>query len=470
VALQPAEVKLLTELANKLQNAAPTDDLMDAYYEGQQRLEHIGIAVPPELRKFETIVNIPRIYVDSLADRINLKSLMLPGTDVADKSLMEGWEANNLDSEFNLTVLDKFVYGRGFMCVGTNEEDKEHPLITVESPREMICQINTRTRRVEAALRLYGAPEDDRTNPQSATLYLPNETIWLSKSTTGADIGKWVESHERDRHNLGRVPVVPFINRRRSGRWSGVSQMNDVIHLTDAAARSLTNLQIAGETHAVPDKWAVGVSKGDFADKDGKLLPVWEAYFTSLKATANPDAKFGQFTASSLSNFHETVNHYMNLAAAVTGLPMRYFGQNTANPPSADGIRADESRIIKAAENHCRYLGDDIGRVFALYMRFRDGVWPDGSLIKAEWYNPATPTVAAIGDYVMKMHTEGILSREGSWDELGWSEARKQREREYFEREAIDPLLARVTREVDTRPLTPQEPVGGDASGPVVGG
>ena len=26
----------------------------------------------------------------------------------------------------------------------------------------------------------------------------------------------------------------------------------------------------------------------------------------------------------------------------------------------------------------------------------------------------------------------GILSREGAWDELGWSEARKDKEREYF--------------------------------------
>jgi len=42
----------------------------------------------------------------------------------------------------------------------------------------------------------------------------------------------------------------------------------------------------------------------------------------------------------------------------------------------------------------------------------------------------------------VKAKASGILSREGAWDELGWSEARKSRERGYFEREAsADPEL-----------------------------
>jgi hypothetical protein len=456
VALRPEETAALTDLAERLDDSRTADILNDAYYEGSQRLEHIGLAVPPELRKFETLVNIPRIYVDSLADRINHKALLLPGKDVADEALMEGWEANNLDSEFNLTLLDQFVYGRGFMCVGTNEEDADHPLITVESPREMVVRVDTRTRRVIQALRLYGVDEDSN-DPKKATLYLPDRTVWLEK-----DQGKWFEV-DVDDHMLGRVPVVPFINRRRSGRWYGVSEMADVISLTDAAARALTNLQLAGETHSVPARYALGVSKGDFADASGDPLPVWQAYFTSIWATANPDAKVGQFSASSLTNFHDTVSHYMQLASGVTGLPMRYFGQNSANPPSADGIRADESRLVKKAEQKMAYASDSLGEVFALYARFRDGEWLEGARIKSEWHDAGTPTVAARADAAVKLHAEGIVSREGTWDELGWSEARKDRERGYFEREGIDPILARVIRPVE-------EPTVGDAGGPVIGG
>jgi hypothetical protein len=217
-----------------------------------------------------------------------------------------------------------------------------------------------------------------------------------------------------------------------------------VIGLTDAAARSLTNLQLAGETHAVPGKYALGVSKGDFADADGNPLPVWQAYFTSIWATENKEAKVGQFTSSSLSNFHETVNHYMQLISGITGLPMRYFGQNSANPPSADGIRADESRLIKAAESKMVNLGDALGDVFALYVRVRDGEWISGARIKSEWHDAGTPTIASRADAAVKLHAEGIISREGTWDDLGWSEARKARERAYFEREALDPVTQQL--------------------------
>ncbi|MGN6245122.1 MAG: phage portal protein [Motilibacteraceae bacterium] len=437
MALSLDETTTLTALARESLRLSNTDALMDAYYEGQQRLEHIGLAVPPELRRFETVVNWPSLVVDSVTERIRLKSLMLPGQDLADPGLQEGWDANNLDSEQHLLWNDKCVYGRAFLCLGTNDEDPEHPLITVESPLEVTVSIDPRTRRVRAALRLYGQTEDDPT-PSLATLYLPDVTVWLERVE-----GRWRETL-RDEHRLGRVPVVPFFNRRRTGRWTGVSEMARAISLTDAAARSLTNLQIAGETHSVPQKWVLGMSKGDFVDADGNPIPAWQSYFSAIWANQNKDAKVGQFTASDLKNFHETVNFYGGLLAGVYGLPIRYMGQLTANPPSADGIRADEARTVLRAERHMAADGDQLGRAFAIYLRLRDGEWiTNGDRIKAEWHDAATPTYAAKVDGIQKL-TGGapILSIEGGWDELGWSETRKQRERDYFQREATtDPIL-----------------------------
>ena len=42
----------------------------------------------------------------------------------------------------------------------------------------------------------------------------------------------------------------------------------------------------------------------------------------------------------------------------------------------------------------------------------------------------------------MMSGTVPVLSREGAWDELGWTEERKQREREYFAAQQADPLVA----------------------------
>lgn len=428
---------LVTEHENRLSWSAGRDTLNDRYYEGQQRLEHIGLAVPPELRKFETAANWGRVTVDTIATRQKMKTFYLPGEDVASEALREGWDANNLDSEAQLLGREKLILGRGFVSVGSNEEDPEHPLIQVESPRELSVMVNNRHRRIDSAARFFGEAEGTM-QPRYATVYLPNQTLWLERGPGG-----WVVN-DRDDHNLGRVPIVMFLNRRRVGSWSGVSEMADVIPFVDAAARTLTNLQLAGETHSVPQKYVLGMSKGDFVDKTGQPIPAWEAYFNAIWANANKDAKVGQFAASDLKNFHETVNHYAQLVAGLTGLPTRYYGINTANPPTEGSIVADESRLIQNVEAKNAEDGNAWGWVMGLYERFRTGEWINGSRIKTEWFNPATPTQAQTSDAVTKLYAngQGAISRESVWDELGWSEGRKKREWERIERESRMALTA----------------------------
>jgi hypothetical protein len=106
-------------------------------------------------------------------------------------------------------------------------------------------------------------------------------TIWLSGSASG---NRW-EEVDRDEHRLGAVPVVPLINRGRLTQRDGVSEIVDVMPLTDAAARALTNAQVATEVAAIPQRWVAGMSKGDFADQNGNPLPAWQAYFGAVWAT-----------------------------------------------------------------------------------------------------------------------------------------------------------------------------------------
>ena len=440
MALTPEVSGLFDSLSQQAATFTAADSLMDAYYEGAQRLEHIGLAVPPELRRFETVVNWSRVAVDSIEQRLRVKSFILPGEVKANAVLREHWDANNLDSESALLHRDTLIYGRGFVCVGANPDDKDHPFITVESPRELTALVDAKTRRISAALRLYGGTVD-QPEPTLATLYQPNSTIWLERDSSG----NWTE-YDRDDHNLGRVPIVMFLNRRRTGSWSGVSEMKDVIPLVDAAARSLTNLQIAAETHSVPQKYVLGMSKGDFVDAAGNQIPAWESYFSAIWANQNEKAQVGQFTASDLKNFHDTVNHYANLVASVTGLPTRYLGQSSVNPAAEGAIRADESRLVLNTEGKGANLGDGWAWVQGIAERFRTGSWPDSNRIKTEFFDAGTPTFAQKSDALTKLYAGGVgvLSREGVWDELGWSDARKDKERGYFETESQDPYLARL--------------------------
>lgn len=426
------ELALVGDLEKQREALASKDDVNGKYYEGSQRLEHIGLAVPPELRHFETVVNWCRVTVDSIEQRQRVKSFILPGEDLGSQVLREHWDANNLDSESRLFHKDSLIYGRSFVAVGSNEEDPEHPLITVESPLELTCRVDPRSRRISSALRLYGGTEEEP-DPTLATLYLPDATVWLEKAKGG-----WQES-ARDDHGLGRVPIIMHLNRRRTGSWTGTSEMADVKKLVDAAARALTDAQLALETIVVPKRYVLGVSKGEFVDQAGNPLPVWQAYYGALYATSNSEAKVGQLPGASMDNFLKTVDHYAGLVSSVTGLPTRYLGQTSVNPAAEGAIRADESRLVLNVESKNDAAGDSWAWVMALAERFRTGEWLPANQVKTEWFDAGTPTFAQKADGVQKLHGGApIMSREGAWDELGWSDARKERERGYFARELSD--------------------------------
>lgn len=390
-------------------------EALDAYYRGEQRLEQLGLAVPEDLRKFVTIVAWPGTQVDAVEERCDVEGFRLPGQPEADKGLAEVWQASDLDDESQMGHTDSLVFGRSYACVGTGET-RDLPLVTVESPLEMVHEWSPRDRTTAAAARFY---RDDSAGDAilRATLYTPDVTTWLQQVDN-----EW-EIEDRDEHKLGRCPVVPLVNRGRSHARYGLSEMGRIITLTDAAARALTNAQVATEVMSLPQRWAAGMTAADFQDPVTKeQKTAWEAYFGAVWATKDKDAKFGQFNAADLKNFETIVNHYAQLVSGVTGLPMRFLGQLSANPPSADGIRADEARLIKAAERKCRSWGASWERVMRLVRHFQTGA-DDPQLASMEtlWRDPATPTRAQSADAAVKLYEAGISSKRQARRDVGYS-------------------------------------------------
>src|SRR5699024_3401726 len=161
-----------------------------------------------------------------------------------------------------------------------------------------------------------------------------------------------------------------------------------------------------------------------------------EAYFDAIHMLRDKDAKVGQLSAADLKNFETAISIAAKQASSVTKMPPDYFGISTTNPAGEGAIRASEARLIRSVEAQNTQMGVSLGWVGALALRFATGEWVQGNRIKVEWFDPATPTVDQRMD--AKAKAQGILSREGAWDELGWSEARKDREREYFRREEAE--------------------------------
>lgn len=435
--LSADEKKIVNRLSAKIRNDYPRLKKFDNYYEASQRVKHIGIALPVEIAEdFEVILNVPRMAVDEPARRQSLRFFYRVGDQTkADNALMEAWEYNNLGSKSRLLGKETRIFGRSWAMVGTNPEDAAHPLITLEDPRNVACDIDVRHSRARAGLRIY---RDEDAKKTLGTLYLPDSTTHLARSTRG-----W-EVTDRDDHKLGVVPIVGFLNRPRAGDYGGTSEMSDVIGPTDAIARMITNMGVAGDTHAVPSRWAAGINKADFVDEKGEMLEEWKAYFTAIRATENKDAKFGQFEASDLKNFHESVNNLLAWCALMLGLPTRYTNPNTVNPASEGAIYADLERLVQNVNDMNLFDGDSWSWVMGLEERFRRGEWGPPNSIRARWHDPETTTFSQVVDGLIKLRSVGAVSIEGMWDEMGWDEARKRQEKTRLTDEQSDPVLSHL--------------------------
>lgn len=420
----------LNRLKRRHEAELPALRQLDDYYEGLQPLSYMHPELLKELDKRirKVVVNWPRLIVDAVEERIDVEGFRRDTDSEADKGLWEMWQANDLDEASQQAHVDAMVMRRSFITVGANEDDKELPLITVESPLQMHVDIDPRTRKVRAALRHWCDDEaalDGQVREQYATLLLPDETIHYE-----FDQG-WTEV-DRDEHGLGVVPVVPLVNRPRLMYPLGISELADIVPISDAACKIATDMMIAAEFHAIPRRWVFGADKEDFQDVDGNPLSTWSQLMGHLWANEKGPGEIvaGQFPESDLANFHNTINSLARLASSLSGLPPHYLGYSTENPASADGIRSSEARLVKRAERKERPWGGSWERAMRLAERIRDGEWNEKSRsLETIWRDASTPTEAAKADAVTKKKTAGIIDDEQAWEDLGYTSTQRERMR-----------------------------------------
>ena len=115
MALSPTEIDLIGKLQRAHEGTAAADERLERYYQGRQRLEQLGMAIPPSMRHFLVISNWGRVVVGTKADRQQVRSLFLPGEETADPQLRAIWDASNLDAHVQMFNRDRMIFGRAFL-------------------------------------------------------------------------------------------------------------------------------------------------------------------------------------------------------------------------------------------------------------------------------------------------------------------------------------------------------------------
>ena len=87
-----------------------------AYYTGKQRIQHLGISIPPALRNIEVAVGWSGTTVDVIEERLDWFGWV---SDNADSfGLRDVYVGNALDVDSGKAHLDALIYGTGFGDVG----------------------------------------------------------------------------------------------------------------------------------------------------------------------------------------------------------------------------------------------------------------------------------------------------------------------------------------------------------------
>lgn len=478
-----AALAALTGLESRHRQEITELERLNAHYEGRQPLTYMAPELVAELgsRLRQVVVNWPQLVVDSLEERLDIEGFRMGGSADADEGLWGIWQANNLDQLSPMAHVDAMVMRRAYVSVSPRGEadadpssgvDADVPLITVESPLQMIAVTDPRTKRVRAAAKWWSDDFGGDSRVRAA-VYLPDSTSWWVRDAKG-----WILDEDGspgvNEHDLGVVPVVPLVNRPRivvpgGQAVDGSSDLDTIVPLSDAACKLATDMMVTAEFHAMPRRYAIGVARDDFVDANGNPIGsfsrvagrVW-----STEASKQDGVEMGQFPEAQLTNFIQALTHLAQMVSSVSGLAPHYLGMTSDNPASADAIRSSDARQVKRAERKARSFGESWERVMRLALLVRDGRVPgEAAQMETMWRDPSTPTIAQTSDAVVKRFQSGIVPKRQSREDLGYSAVQIERMEEQDAAEAdlasrafgINPPTMPGMSQVDSTPVVEGE-------------
>lgn len=397
-------------LRRKLNQKRQRVNLRYKYYDMKNYTRDFGISTPPELRAFNSSLGWCAKAVDSLADRVVFNEFR---NDIL--AMNEIYQMNNPDILFRSAELSAMIAGCAFIYIQPAEKKNEVPLMQVIDGANATGIIDTVTGLLKEG---YAVMERDEYGTVLTEAYfLPNETLVYNKGKSGA---------MRIRHVVNYPLLVPVIYRPGAKRPFGHSRISRAcMSLMSSAIRTMKRSEISAEFFSYPQKWVTGLSE------DNEIADKWRATMATLIAiTKDEDGDkptFGQFMQQSMTPHVDHLKMFASMFAGETGLTLDDLGFPTANPSSADAIKAAHDSLRLTARAAQRSFGSGFRNAGYLAACLRDEhMYNRSAACKAiaTWepiFEPDASMLSSIGDGVLKLNqaVEGYVDEETMGDLTG---------------------------------------------------
>ncbi|MBY0440978.1 MAG: phage portal protein [Mycobacteriaceae bacterium] len=432
--LSDTEKRVTAWLAAKLMDVRSRGELQlsELYLEGLNSVPSLGISVPPELEPLRAILGWCSTAIEARSERLNVQGFRMPGEKTVNGTLQEIWQHNNLDAEAPLVHEQAMALGHTFAIAGPGDDGSGFPLITTESPLNMVASWDPKRRQISAAYQTYRDcdPTSDTYGRRLAALYTRNAIVQLLQGDNG-----WVVQDRND-HDQGFVPVVQFTPRPKfTDRLCGRSEMTPAWRNTqDRASRTLVRMEVSSEFFATAKLIFLGASEEAFQKADGSRVSAWETYIGRvLTLEADESGELPQverIAGESPDGFISALNHERSIMCGHTGLAPQYLGIfSDGNPASADAIRMSDFRLKTIADRLCLSLGNEWERLMVYALKMSGEYTKAADQMETDWAYTGIPTPSADAIRVTEQVGAGMVppDSDDALAECGWTPVQRER-------------------------------------------
>lgn len=448
----PTPEEWLALLDKRLEQRRPTIDRHEDYYAGKHRL---AFATSKFREAFGSLFsafadNWCALVVDASVERLSVEGFRFGSDDpAADDDAWRIWQDNELDGQSMLAHTEAVKHGEAFVLVAPGEDGE--PVVTVEHPSQCIvaCAPGMRRRRL-AALKKW--IEDDEF--LHANVYLPDRVVKFRSKEKWKGAGSKIDWDRRadllgeseQEHGMAAVPMVALMN-EPSMLHGGLSDLHPVIPQQDAVNKLVTDMIVASEFASFRQRWATGIEIPIDPDTGQQLDS--QKFLSSVSrmwTVGDPEAKFGEFSASDLGNYVKAIEMMVQHIAAQTRTPPHYLLGQSGAFPSGESLKSTETGLVAKVRRKQLSFGEAWEEVMRLAFRVT-GDTERGSARDAEalWRDPESRTTAEQTDAAIKEIACGV-PREAVWGRrLGASPQEIERWKLMQADEALTGLLGSPT-------------------------
>lgn len=356
-------------------------------------------------------INFPRLLVTSYVDRMNLTGF----TDADGQADPDAWQRYRqaaLVARAELIHTDRLMYGKSYVTVWPEQTG---PVAVLDNPFTMTVDDDPLTGEVRRAVRTW----THRGKGNALVIDRDGITRWQCDSPDLGSAGQWTPVGEKVANPWGTdgiIPVVPFTRRMSTDDREGTSVAADILDLTDAENKLMSDAMVTSEAYARPRRWATGLEIEE--DEDGNPKDPF-ARERNLQSES-PETKFGQFDPARLDSYADMSATLTQMVGAMTGLPAHYLGLHGDQPANAESVRAGEAQLTSRVFSEMRQCDAPWSRVAMLLdlASNRDKLTP--SRYEPVWASPEIRTPGQASDSAAKLHgigvpLEALLSKTMGW-------------------------------------------------------